>query len=211
MVNTREPIQLSFNVGGYTAGSTQTDYLPVNIRVCGEEKVSLTTASLSKAYSKNSQNDTISSKDLSKLFTVDSAECPITSFDLVTDSEPMEQYSEDWLKIVDNQVHISPSSTQSKYLDQTFDLLIVGKTSGNSQALLPAKFEFQKLNIPEGLSGPKFEFVPSIFTVNYGFDSSGIDSSANYDVFWLPKIVDENDGKVLKIDPSTIKAKKGSN
>ena len=122
----------------------------------------------------------------------------------------MEQYSEDWLKLVNNEVHISPLSAQQKYRDETFDLLIVGKTSGNSQALLPAKFEFQKLNIPEGLSGPKFELAPTTYNINYGFDSSGIDNSPNYDVQWLPKIIDENERKIMKIDPTTIKAKKGS-
>ena len=68
---------------------------------------------------------------------------------------------------------ISPMRTSSKYFDETYDLWIVAKSSGNSMAFLASKFEFLKLHVPEGMSGPKFEMAPPVYTIMYNFDSSG--------------------------------------
>ena len=58
-------------------------------------------------------------------------------------------------------------------------------------AFLAAKFEFLKLNVPEGMSGPKFEMTPSAYTIMYEFDSSGV-ADPSQDNAKLPNIIDEN-------------------
>ena len=61
------------------------------------------------------------------------------------------------------------------------------------------------------MSGPKFQLAPPLYTIVYNFDSSGTKSQSQHDNANLPAIIDENGVGIMKIDPSTIVAKKGSN
>ena len=115
VVDTTEPLMLSFFIGGYTATSFSTDYLQVNLKVCGFEEISQTKSSLEFSYSKNANSDIIDEKTLLKLFKVSDPDCPIVSF-LLKDKNKI--YSEDWLKIEDNQILISPKLTNYKYSDE---------------------------------------------------------------------------------------------
>ena len=115
VVDTTEPLMLSFLIGGYTATSFSTDYLQVNLKVCGFEEISQTKSSLEFSYSKNANSDIIDEKTLLKLFKVSDPDCPIVSF-LLKDKKKI--YSEDWLKIEDNQILISPKLTNYKYSDE---------------------------------------------------------------------------------------------
>ena len=68
-------------------------------------------------------------------------------------------------------------------------------------AFLASRFEFLKLNIPEGMSGPKFEMAPSAYTIMYSFDSSGF-TNTRQDQAMLPNIIDENEYEIIQIDAS---------
>ena len=92
-VDTTEPMRLSFNVGAYTAGSSNTDYLPINVKICGLEKVKLKKGSLSRSYSKNSRDEMISFEELLKFFDLDDSECPIKSIELVSDTRTQESFN----------------------------------------------------------------------------------------------------------------------
>ena len=91
-VDTTEPMMMSFNIGAFTASSSDTDFLPISVKVCGLEKVSLKKASFSKAYSKNSRDEKISFDELLKFFDIDDSECPIKSIELVSDTQTLENF-----------------------------------------------------------------------------------------------------------------------
>ena len=106
---------MSFFIGGYTATSLSTDYLPVTLKVCGFEEIFHTKSSLEYSYSKNANSVTIDEKTLLKLFIVNDLDCPVVSFKL---KDGKKIFSEDWLKIEENNILISPKLTNSKYSDE---------------------------------------------------------------------------------------------
>jgi hypothetical protein len=88
MVKVSSPFLKSLFVGAYSQTSSQTEFIPLQIKVCGFEQVSLEKKYLEKSYSKNGAPSLISQKDLLKNFRVNDTDCPIENLSLVQAENP---------------------------------------------------------------------------------------------------------------------------